>query len=96
MAKKQIFGTDGIRTTANVYPLTPESAVKVGKAVTRWFQKKNPAKKIVAAIGTDTRISSEMLSAAVSAGIMSAGGNVMSHLLSSVLWHRTWPYGSDG
>ena len=76
MVKKQIFGTDGIRTTANVYPLTPESAVKVGKAVTRWFQKKDPAKKIVAAIGTDTRISSEMLSAAVSAGIMSAGGNV--------------------
>ena len=76
MAKKQIFGTDGIRTTANVYPLTPESAVKVGKAVTRWFQKKDPAKKIVAAIGTDTRISSEMLNAAVSAGIMSAGGNV--------------------
>ena len=76
MAKKQIFGTDGIRTTANVYPLTPESAVKVGKAVTRWFQKKNPAKKIEAAIGTDTRISSEMLNAAVSAGLMSAGGNV--------------------
>lgn len=76
MAKKQIFGTDGIRTTANVYPLTPEAAVKVGKAVTRWFQKKNPAKKIEAAIGTDTRISSEMLSAAVSAGIMAAGGNV--------------------
>ena len=76
MAKKQIFGTDGIRTTANIYPLTPESAVKVGKAVTRWFQKKDPAKKIEAAIGTDTRISSEMLNAAVSAGIMSAGGNV--------------------
>ena len=77
MAKKQIFGTDGIRTTANIYPLTPESAVSIGKAIMAWFQKKNPAKKITAAIGMDTRISSDMLNSAVSAGIMSAGGNVI-------------------
>ena len=43
MAEKKIFGTDGIRTKANVYPLTPESAVSIGKAITAWFQKKNPA-----------------------------------------------------
>ena len=77
MAKKQIFGTDGIRTTANVYPLTPESAVSIGKAITAWFQKKDPAKKITAAIGMDTRISSNMLNSAVSAGIMAAAGNVI-------------------
>ena len=77
MAKKQIFGTDGIRTTANVHPLTPESAVLIGKAITAWFQKKDPAKKITAAIGMDTRISSSMLNSAVSAGIMSAGGRVI-------------------
>ena len=77
MAKKQIFGTDGIRTTANVYPLTPESAVSIGKAITAWFYKKNTTQKINAAIGTDTRISSDMLNSAVSAGIMAAGGNVI-------------------
>ena len=77
MAEKKIFGTDGIRTKANVYPLTPESAVSIGKAITAWFQKKNPAKKIAAATGTDTRISSDMLNSAVSAGIMTAGGDVI-------------------
>jgi len=77
MAEKKIFGTDGIRTKANVYPLTPESAVSIGKAITTWFQRKNPTKKITAAIGTDTRISSDMLNSSVSAGIMAAGGNVI-------------------
>ena len=77
MAEKKIFGTDGIRTKANVYPLTPESAVSIGKAITAWFQKKNPAKKMTVAIGTDTRISSDMLNSAVSAGIMAAGGDVI-------------------
>lgn len=77
MAEKQVFGTDGIRNTANVYPLTPESAVSIGKAITTWFQRKDPSKKISAAIGMDTRISSGMLNSAVSAGIMAAGGNVI-------------------
>ena len=77
MAEKKIFGTDGIRTTANVYPLTPESAVSIGKAIATWFQRKNQSKKIAAAIGMDTRISSDMLNSAVSAGIMAAGGSVI-------------------
>lgn len=77
MAKKQLFGTDGIRTKANVYPLTPETSAVIGRAITRWFRAQKPTPQITAAIGTDTRISSQMLSFAVSSGIMSAGGNVI-------------------
>ncbi|MBR6245073.1 phosphoglucosamine mutase [bacterium] len=77
MAKKQLFGTDGIRTKANVYPLTPETSAIIGRAITRWFRAQKSTSPITAAIGTDTRISSQMLSFAVSSGIMSAGGNVI-------------------
>ena len=77
MAKKQLFGTDGIRTKANVYPLTPETSAIIGRAITRWFRAQKSTSQITAAIGTDTRISSQMLSFAVSSGIMSAGGNVI-------------------
>ncbi len=77
MAKKQLFGTDGIRTKANVYPLTPETSAIIGRAITHWFRAQKSTSQITAAIGTDTRISSQMLSFAVSSGIMSAGGNVI-------------------
>ncbi|HSW59785.1 MAG TPA: phosphoglucosamine mutase [bacterium] len=75
MTEKKLFGTDGIRGKANVYPLLPETAVIIGKAITRYFSG-NTGSQMNAAIGMDPRISSSMLVNAVSAGIMSAGGNV--------------------
>lgn len=75
MTKKKLFGTDGIRGKANVYPLLPETAVVIGKAVTRYFSR-NTGSQVSAAIGMDPRISSPMLENAVAAGIMSAGGLV--------------------
>jgi len=75
MTEKKLFGTDGIRGKANVYPLLPETAVVIGKAITRYFSR-NTGSQISAVIGMDPRISSSMLQNAVSAGIMSAGGNV--------------------
>lgn len=75
MTEKKLFGTDGIRGKANVYPLLPETAVIIGKAITRYFSR-NTGSGMSAAIGMDPRISSMMLVNAVSAGIMSAGGSV--------------------
>lgn len=75
MTEKKLFGTDGIRGKANVYPLLPETAVIIGKAITRYFSR-NTGSGMSVAIGMDPRISSPMLVNAVSAGIMSAGGNV--------------------
>ncbi len=66
----RLFGTDGIRGVANQYPMTPETALRAGRAVSLVFGTKG---RIV--IGKDTRISGTMLEYALAAGICSAGGN---------------------
>ena len=73
---RKIFGTDGIRGMANVYPITPEIAMKLGRAIGYLLRKeKNP--KIV--IGKDTRLSGYMIENALTAGIVSMGVDV--HLI---------------
>ncbi|HEY8390059.1 MAG TPA: phosphoglucosamine mutase, partial [Clostridia bacterium] len=66
----QYFGTDGIRGIANK-DLTIELSAKVGNALT--LLKENP----LVVIGTDTRISKDMLKLAVISGILAGGGNVI-------------------
>lgn len=70
MAK--IFGTDGIRGQANRYPITPEMALKVGKALGRV----GGGKIKRAVIGKDTRLSGYMLETALTSGLVSAGVDV--------------------
>lgn len=68
----KLFGTDGIRGKVNQYPMTPEMALKTGRAVAMTFGGQG---KIV--IGKDTRVSGDMLEHALLAGICSAGGNAL-------------------
>ena len=70
---KQLFGTDGIRGEANVYPMTAEMALRVGRAVVAYFSGTAAGARIV--IGKDTRLSGDMLEAGIVAGICAAGGN---------------------
>jgi phosphoglucosamine mutase len=70
---KQLFGTDGIRGEANVYPMTAEMALQVGRAVVAYFSGTGTDARIV--IGKDTRLSGDMLEAGIVAGICAAGGN---------------------
>ncbi len=70
----RLFGTDGVRGIANK-ELTPELAFQLGKAGAYVLSKKN--EKPVVLIGKDTRISGDMLEDAISAGILSMGGNVI-------------------
>ncbi|MDF2572106.1 MAG: glmM [Sporomusa sp.] len=70
----RLFGTDGVRGLANV-ELTPELAFKMGRAATYYFGKEY--KRPVFYIGRDTRISGQMLEAALAAGICSAGGEAV-------------------
>ena len=70
----KLFGTDGIRGFANIYPMTVEVALKTGQAVAR-FVKKNGGTAVI--IGRDTRLSGNMLEAALAAGISSMGINVL-------------------
>lgn len=73
MAK--LFGTDGIRGIANLYPMTPQLAMIVGRTAVYILKKDNITPMIV--LGKDTRISCDMLECALIAGITSAGGDVL-------------------
>ncbi len=72
----KLFGTDGIRGTANQWPMTPQTVAKVGQAIglvlQRW--KRDPSSgppKVV--IGKDTRLSGYMIEQALSSGLNSMG-----------------------
>jgi phosphoglucosamine mutase len=69
----RLFGTDGIRGTANRYPLTAEMALSVGRAVASIFGETGSQTKII--IGKDTRQSCDMIESALTAGICSAGAD---------------------
>lgn len=71
----RLFGTDGVRGKANA-ELTPELAYKLGRAATIYFGKESKSTPTVL-IGRDTRVSGEMLEAALIAGICSAGGRAI-------------------
>lgn len=76
MSGRKLFGTDGIRGKANIYPMTGEVAFVLGRAVTSYFQK-NFSKKPLIIIGKDTRLSCYMLEQAFSAGVCSQGGRAI-------------------
>ena len=73
---RKLFGTDGIRGKANTYPMTPEIAMLVGKAVAKFFMKKNGRMHRIV-IGKDTRLSGYMLETALTSGIVSMGVDVL-------------------
>ncbi|MEN2994036.1 MAG: phosphoglucosamine mutase [Thermodesulfovibrio sp.] len=70
-----IFGTDGIRGTINIYPMTPEVCLKVGMALC-FLLKKRLSHKPKFLIGKDTRISGYVIESALTSGITSMGGDV--------------------
>lgn len=70
----KLFGTDGIRGVANQYPMTPEMALNVGRAVAGCLSADNDAKIL---IGRDTRISGSMIESALISGICSIGSDVL-------------------
>ena len=72
----KLFGTDGVRGTANSYPMTAEMALKLGAAAGRFFRRDgSTAHRVV--IGKDTRLSGYMLENALTAGLTSTGMNVL-------------------
>ena len=71
---RRLFGTDGIRGTANTTPMTAEIALKLGQAAGLLFTKGEHRHRVI--IGKDTRLSGYMLEPALTAGFISAGMNV--------------------
>ncbi|BCL61018.1 phosphoglucosamine mutase [Desulfomarina profundi] len=72
---RKLFGTDGIRGVANIYPMTVEIAMQVGRAIAFIVKKRAKGHRIV--IGKDTRQSCYMLENALAAGICSMGVDVL-------------------
>lgn len=88
---KLLFGTDGIRAEANVYPMTGEVAMKVGRALVYTLvhashlwkspysngSKHQGSSKIKIVIGKDTRRSGYMIETALASGVCSMGGEAV-------------------
>ena len=70
----RLFGTDGVRGVANSQ-LTPSLAFRIGQAGAYVLSKAHPHPQIL--IGKDTRISGDMLEAALICGICSVGADVI-------------------
>lgn len=71
----RLFGTDGIRGRVNEFPITAEVALRAGKAVAQVLRASSPAGNRVI-VGKDTRLSGDMLEAALTAGLVSMGMDV--------------------
>ena len=76
MGERKLFGTDGIRGTANIHPVTPEIAFRLGRAAGFLLRGKgSSAPRFV--IGRDTRRSGVMLESALVAGLNSIGADAL-------------------
>ena len=72
---RRLFGTDGIRGTANAEPITAETALRVGMAAARHFLRGDHRHRAI--IGKDTRLSGYMIEPALTAGFISMGMDVI-------------------
>jgi len=72
---RRLFGTDGIRGTANRAPMDAATALRLGQAAGRYFNRGTHRHRVV--IGKDTRLSGYMLEPALTAGFIGAGMDVM-------------------
>ena len=73
---RKLFGTDGVRGTANTYPMTADLALRLGAAAGRYFGN-DGANGHRVVIGKDTRLSGYMFENALTAGLTSTGMNVL-------------------
>jgi len=71
---RRLFGTDGVRGTANQPPMTAETALRLGLAAGRHFTRGDHRHRVV--IGKDTRLSGYMLEPALTAGFIAMGMDV--------------------
>ncbi len=76
--RQGIFGTDGIRGVANLYPMTPEISLRLGKALVSVLRReKSHESRLKVVVGKDTRLSGYIFEQSISAGIASMGADVL-------------------
>ncbi|BDX00715.1 phosphoglucosamine mutase [Maricaulis maris] len=71
---KKYFGTDGVRGLTNSFPMTAETALRLGMAAGKYFVRHSGRHSVV--IGKDTRLSGYMIESALVAGFTSVGMDV--------------------
>ena len=86
---RRLFGTDGIRGTANEEPMTSETSLRLGRAIAYVVGDQGGGKAARGAmgrrrthrrrilIGKDTRLSGYMFETALASGICSMGADVL-------------------
>jgi phosphoglucosamine mutase len=74
--KARLFGTDGVRGTANVHPMTAEMALALGQAIAHVLRVAGGERRRII-IGKDTRLSGYLFEDALAAGISSMGVDVI-------------------
>ncbi len=72
----RLFGTDGARGIANT-EISCELAMKIGRATAMVLGESSGKRKLKVLVGTDTRISADMLTCAIAAGLCSVGCDVL-------------------
>jgi phosphoglucosamine mutase len=72
---RRYFGTDGIRGTVGMSPITPDFMLRLGHAVGSVLRRTATRPTVI--IGKDTRISGYMIESALEAGFASAGVDVL-------------------
>ena len=72
---RKLFGTDGLRGTANREPITARTALELALAAGAQFRRGDHRHRVV--IGKDTRLSGYMLEPALTAGFISMGMDVI-------------------
>jgi len=75
MSTRRLFGTDGVRGTANADPMTADLALRLGMAAGAYFTRGTHRHTVV--IGKDTRLSGYLLEPALTAGFIAVGMDVV-------------------
>ena len=71
---ERLFGTDGLRGQVNVFPMQPETIIRLGLAAGQYFR--NGLKRHRVVIGKDTRLSGYVFESALTSGLCAAGMDV--------------------
>jgi len=75
---RKYFGTDGVRGTVGVAPITPDFVMRLGYAAGKVLARKAiGGDRPAVLIGKDTRVSGYMLESALEAGLSAAGVDVL-------------------
>lgn len=72
--KQRLFGTDGLRGQGNIFPMTPEIALRLGLAAGQYFRNGSKHHRVV--IGKDTRLSGYVFETALTSGLCANGMDV--------------------